>query len=88
MNRLATTLLLLAALGVAIPAGLAQNCRPSTSDAIPMGELYLVNDVCDEDCLVSFYVYEETNGADGLQRGDDIVDDTCAGMIKSDTIVL
>jgi hypothetical protein len=36
----------------------------------------------------STWVYEESNGIDGLQRGDEIVDDTCHGMIASDTIVL
>lgn len=38
------------------------------------------------DCDLSVWTYYETNGIDGLQRGDVIRDDTCRGAIQSDTI--
>jgi hypothetical protein len=48
---------------------------------------YVDYDQC-QPCMWSLYVYEESNGIDGLQRGDEVVDDTCAGAAgPSDTIV-
>lgn len=38
-------------------------------------------------CLFSNWFYEESNGIPGLQRGDDVVDDTCHGLIDADTFV-
>lgn len=35
----------------------------------------------------TYWIYEEANGIDGLQRGDEIRDDTCHGMIRADTII-
>lgn len=37
---------------------------------------------------VSWRVYEESNGIDGLQRGDEEIDDTCHGMIPADTAMV
>ena len=33
------------------------------------------------------WIYEETNGLPGLQRSDEIADDTCHGLIAGDSIV-
>lgn len=38
-------------------------------------------------CLFSVWYYEESNDIPGLQRGDEVVDDTCHGMIQSDSIL-
>lgn len=38
-------------------------------------------------CLFSIWIYYESNGIDGLQRGDSVVDDTCHGMIEADHFV-
>lgn len=35
----------------------------------------------------SIWVYEESNGIPGLQREDEVVDDTCHGQIRGDTII-
>jgi hypothetical protein len=35
----------------------------------------------------TLWVYEESNGVDGLQRGDEVVDDTCGGRFPGDTII-
>lgn len=36
----------------------------------------------------TFYIYEESNGIDGLQRADEIADDTCGGRVGvGDTII-
>ncbi len=48
---------------------------------------YHVWDHCQPDCIYSYWAYEETNGIPGLQRGDEVVDDTCHGMIAADTII-
>ena len=36
----------------------------------------------------SIWVYEESNGIDGLQRADEVHDDTCHGSIAGDKIIL
>lgn len=89
------TVLLLALLAMlAIPVD-ASNCVPSRSDpevdTDPLGtgagpRYYVDNDpsIC---CLVTLWVYEESNDIDGLQRDDDVRDDTCRGTIAPDTLV-
>lgn len=47
---------------------------------------YVENDFCQMDPC-TFWIYEETNGVEGLQRDDDVVDDTCHGAVPGDTIV-
>ena len=72
----------------------AQHCVSySTSAAIAIGENHVVEDCwlggafgCYEYPL-SLWVYEESNGIDGLQRADEMVDDTCHGSIAGDQIV-
>lgn len=69
---------------------------PDESDytvSTPAGTYYVVNDLCqiDGSCLFSVWVYEESNGHPGLQRGDEICSDQgscdpCAGT-QSDTII-
>lgn len=39
-----------------------------------------------DSCLFSIWTYEESNGIEGLQRGDEVHDDTCGGTIESDTL--
>ena len=38
------------------------------------------------ECVFSIWTYYETNGIEGLQRGDEMHDDTCGGLIESDSI--
>lgn len=84
------------ALAAALSTASASDCETwSTSD--PEGcwgpnapwscEYYYENDMCQPDCIFSFWIYQESNGIDGLQRGDKVVDDTCHGMIDADTII-
>jgi hypothetical protein len=87
MNKFFTTLLTLAALGVALPA-MAQECTPTTSvPEVDAGGFYVDNDLCQPTCVFSIWIYQESNGILGLQRGDEVHDDTCAGQIDPDTIV-
>lgn len=89
MNKFFTTLLALAAIAIAVPASLAAGCDPSTSEAeVAQGGFYVDNDACQPECIYSIWIYQESNGIDGLQRGDEVVDDTCDGAIESDTIIL
>lgn len=37
--------------------------------------------------ILSLWVYQESNGAPGLQRDDEVVDDTCGGAFPGDTPV-
>ena len=61
--------------------------------------VYVDNDPCQaQGCGVSIWIYEESNGYEGLQRQDApttdpenrpwwIKDDTCGGLIQPDTII-
>lgn len=90
-----TILLTLTLLALALPASADHCVTWSTStpeiETNPLGidgvrTLYIFNDEtwC---CLFSIWIYEETNGIPGAQRGDEVVDDTCHGMIRADTII-
>jgi len=91
-------LALLAALvaAVALSSASAGHCA-SYSTSTPTGRtacdtdgscIYWVWDDCHaQGCFFSFWVYEETNGYEGLQRDDPIVDDTCHGMIEADRVL-
>lgn len=93
-------IILLALVALAASTG-ATGCEPTTSPTtldtgIGIGPRYYVAEdphwlTCGEfgfpECG-SIWIYEETNGIDGLQRDDDIIDDTCGGMIAGDTLSL
>lgn len=51
---------------------------------------YVDNSLCQPDCAVAIVVYQESNGIDGLQRRDSIVDDTfeCEPSCEPDTLLL
>jgi hypothetical protein len=87
-------LVCLLALLLLAPAA-AQGCQmtssnPEVDTGLPVDgapRFYVDNDLC-HFCLFSIWVYQESNGIDGLQRGDEVVDDTCGGAAgASDTIV-
>lgn len=98
MKTYPLALLLLVA---AVPPGLAEHCEsystsepevttpsdPTTLGVVPT--YYHDQDICwsSGTCVSSYWIYEESNGLPGLQREDEIVDDTCHGMIPGDTIV-
>jgi hypothetical protein len=93
LNKFFTTVLTLASLAIALPA-YAGGCEITTSApelTIPETAAgpahYVDNDACQPGCGFSIWIYEESNGMDGLQRGDEVVDDTC-GLIDSDTILV
>lgn len=74
-------------LALSLPAQAAHCETWSTTPAeIDAGGYYVELDTCPM-CIFSVWIYEESNGIEGLQRGDEIVDDTCHGMIRADTIV-
>lgn len=78
-----------ALLGVfAVASAMAtHDCVPTTSaPEIDVAGFYVDNDLC-QPCMWSIWVYQESNGIEGLQRGDEVVDDTCGGQIPADTIV-
>lgn len=77
-----------------LPLALAEECYPSTSDptlTLPneaaLGVRYIVSDMCQPECLFSIWLYFEDNGFEGLQRGDEVHDDTCGGAIWADSFV-
>lgn len=53
-----------------------------------LGRFYVDNDLCQPGCMFSIWVYQESNGIEGLQRGDPVRNDTCHGTIRADSIVL
>ncbi|HUR68010.1 MAG TPA: hypothetical protein VM370_02105 [Candidatus Thermoplasmatota archaeon] len=78
------------------PFALADECVPTTSFAPIAAAGYYVYEPCIDpddasDCSDwgpwSIWVYEESNGIAGLQREDELRDDTCGGMIDSDTFI-
>lgn len=86
---------LLLILCVVTASGLAEACEPTTSDpevALPVAgaaTFYVDGDACPECSLaILIWIYEESNGLAGLQRSDDVHDDTCAGEVSADTAVL
>lgn len=82
-----TFLMLVSIIALALPAG-ANGCLPTTSTPeLDVAGFYIENDPCQPECMWSFWVYQESNGMDGLQRGDEVKDDTCGGVIEADTIV-
>ncbi|HUR69150.1 MAG TPA: hypothetical protein VM370_07870 [Candidatus Thermoplasmatota archaeon] len=89
MDKLFTTLLTLATLSVALPAALA-DCELTTSapevdtGATPAGQFYVDNDACQPTCIYSIWIYQESNGVAGLQRSDEVHDDTCGGVFEGD----
>lgn len=84
---------LLALLLLALPHGAAGcvatasgNAEPLLTQVVgvptPAATFYVVHDLCPlhggTPCVLSLWVYEETNGLDGLQRGDAMFrDETC-----------
>lgn len=90
MNKFFTTLLTLAALSIAVPAGMADHCETWTTSEpeVTQAPYYVDNDLCQIECLFSIWVYEETNNIPGLQRADEFHDDTCHGQIEGDTIIV
>ena len=76
---------LLLSLLLLMPAALASGCEGTTSTTttehiiVEAGGTYVAFDVCQPGCLWSIWIYRETNGIPGLQRGDEVVDDTCGG---------
>lgn len=103
MRHVPILLAILVAVGSAAPA-LGEHCTTwSTRDFVyadtaPASEAtgqprYYV----DSDCFAfvvcpwqtfSLWIYEESNGIPGLQRGDEEIDDTCHSMIEADRIIL
>lgn len=78
-----------AALALVASSAAADHCEGySTSPAEVDGfGFYVAIDICQICDWTTVWVYQESNLLDGLQRGDEIVDDTCHGVIPSDRIV-
>lgn len=74
------TIVFLGLVLLAAGARASENCEASpevdTGDT-PVGRYYVDNDPCQPDCLFSVWVYQESNGEDGLQRHDQF--DDCSG---------
>ena len=96
MNKMYTVLLTLAAFAMLVPANADESClgTPSTDLTIPDatgaagGDIYVDNDFCQLDgCAFSIWIYQETNGVAGLQRGDEVENDVanCNGEFAADT---
>ena len=87
MNRLVNVCLILATLAIAVPVS-AQDCEPTTFDPeVAVAGYYIDNDPCQPECFYSTWVYFESNDMAGLQRVDEVKDDTCHGQIEGDVIV-
>ena len=80
--------ILVAAIAFMVPASAEGECYATTEPDVTTpaavgpngGALYVDNDPCqpvigDGSCTFSIWVYEETNGIDGLQRDDEVQSD-------------
>lgn len=92
MNKLHTTLLALAVLAVVAPADAEElKCTTSepdidTKETTGAGQPRFYVDL---DGMDAVWIYEETNGVAGLQRGDSMKDDTHGRLCyEPDDIVL
>lgn len=80
----------LALLSVSARADHCESWESSVPEVDLVGEYYVDQDCfygCVTDTMPALWIYEETNGLGGLQRGDEHVDDTCHGSIAADRIV-
>lgn len=71
-------------------AGYSTSQPEVDSTATPAGRHYVDHTFCQmENCGPggAFWVYEESNGLPGLQRGDEFHDDTCHATIQQDTLI-
>lgn len=71
-----TLLLAVAALGLVVGVADAEHTCPTTEPTatITAGDatFYVINDLCQPQCLFSVWIYQETNGIPGLQRCDEL----------------
>ena len=82
------------ALALAMPAG-AEHCttyETADPEVDVAGQYYFDDDcvailLCQVEIIFSFWIYEESNGIPGLQRGDEVQDQTCHRMIQPDRII-
>ncbi len=72
----------------------ADVCEPTTTEPevtleTVAGTYYVDFIFCQPECYPNFayWVYEESNGIEGLQKNDAYEDDTCGGRIAGDTIL-
>lgn len=86
---LLAVLALAGAAGAAWPPACYTDHHALRLDA-PQGTWYVTSDECDAPCL-SLWVYEESNGIEGLQRGNDTIEDHQGGwsteLCPPDTVV-
>lgn len=93
--------LLLALASVGVAPALAEHCEGYTTSepylvcgdvcagsAAAAGGHYVFVEGgdCPSGCIYSLWVYEESNGLAGLQRGDEMHDDTCHESVAPDRI--
>lgn len=91
-------LALLAAATLLLPSAVAGHCTTWSTSVTDETQVvvefpvdvvfrYLAIDKCTPECLFSVWVYPEANGIPGLQRADEMRDDTCHGMIDADVLL-
>ena len=87
-------MVLLIAVSLVAGAARAEECETEEADVdtgeTPGGRYYVTNDCTPvvDGCLFSVWIYQESNGQDGLQRPDDFCTDhdSCCST-ESDTIL-
>lgn len=82
MTILGSVLLILS-----IPSTLAE-CPSVESPTAEVSGVYVELDQCQPTCLISLWIYQESNGIPGLQRADAIRDDTCGGILQPDVLLI
>jgi hypothetical protein len=99
MNKTYPVLLGLAVLAMLVPAHADEICYTTSASTATIpdaasnlgGDIYVDNDFCQTDpvnpCDLSVWIYQESNGIPGQQRGDEVVNDVvdCIDGTVSDT---
>lgn len=86
---LAMTLVLLLALAGARADSHCPAEETTLTLETPTGTFYVINEMCQPECLFSLWIFMESNGEPGLQRCGDFPGDdrSCCEGIESDTIL-
>ena len=89
MNARSVILIAAALVALMVPFVAADGCQMGNSPYIvTAGGYYLIDDFCHGPACIGFItIYQESNGAVELQRGDEVRDDTCGGLFTPDTYV-
>lgn len=76
---------LVSMLSIATAAG--EDCQFGFQPDLSFEGYYVDADMCAPSCVVSVWVYEESNGIEGIQRDDPGRSDICEGIVPDSLVI-